>query len=94
MRRRAIREKSFVSAANRRKKEFTNHPFWTQMRRLRGAESGGVHAGNVELQTRSGNTENPDETWSAWSGSLTDQKGGQVSSPTAKFLQWRAILKN
>ncbi len=50
--------------------------------------------GNVELQTRSGNTENPDETWSAWSGSLTDQKGGQVSSPPAKFLQWRAILKN
>ena len=50
--------------------------------------------GNVEIQTRSGNTENPDETWSAWSAGLTDQKGGQVSSPTAKFLQWRAVLKN
>ncbi len=51
-------------------------------------------SGNVELQTRSGNTETPDETWSAWSASLTDQKGAQVSSPTAKFLQWRAILKS
>jgi hypothetical protein len=51
-------------------------------------------SGNVELQTRSGNTENPDETWSAWSASLTDQKGAQITSPTAKFLQWRAVLKN
>ncbi len=51
-------------------------------------------SGNIELQTRSGNTENPDETWSAWSNSLSDQKGAQISSPTAKFLQWRAILKN
>jgi hypothetical protein len=50
--------------------------------------------GNVALQTRSGNTEKPDETWSAWSASYTDQKGAQVSSPKAKFLQWRAILKS
>lgn len=50
--------------------------------------------GSVEIQTRSGNTESPDETWSAWSSSLTDQKGAQISSPTAKFLQWRAVLKN
>lgn len=50
--------------------------------------------GNVEIQTRSGNTESPDETWSAWSNVLTDQKGAQISSPTAKFLQWRAVLKN
>ncbi len=51
-------------------------------------------SGNVALQTRSGNTENPDETWSDWSVNLTDQKGAQVSSPKAKFLQWRAILKS
>ncbi len=50
--------------------------------------------GNVALQTRSGNTEKPDETWSDWSANLTDQKGAQVSSPKAKFLQWRAILKS
>lgn len=51
-------------------------------------------SGAVEIQTRSGNTESPDETWSAWSNVLTDQKGAQISSPTAKFLQWRAVLKN
>ncbi len=50
--------------------------------------------GNVALQTRSGNTEKPDETWSDWSANYTNQKGAQVSSPKAKFLQWRAILKS
>jgi sugar lactone lactonase YvrE len=50
-------------------------------------------SGNVSLQTRTGNTEKPDETWSDWSGLLTDQKGGQISSPKAKFLQWRAVLR-
>ena len=49
--------------------------------------------GNVQVQTRSGNTENPDETWSAWSAAYADQKGGQVASPKAKYLQWRAVLK-
>lgn len=50
--------------------------------------------GNIILQTRSGNTEKIDETWSEWSSGYTDQKGVQVSSPKARFLQWRAILKS
>lgn len=50
--------------------------------------------GNVQIQTRSGNTEKPDETWSAWSAALTDAKGAQISNPVAKYLQWRAVLKN
>jgi sugar lactone lactonase YvrE len=41
-----------------------------------------------------GNAEKPDETWSAWSAALTDAKGAQISSPVAKHLQWRAILRN
>jgi hypothetical protein len=51
-------------------------------------------SGNVTIQTRSGNTEKPDETWSAWSVGQTDQKGAQVASPKAKYLQWRAVLKS
>ena len=51
-------------------------------------------SGNVALETRSGNTAKPDETWSDWSANLTDQKGAQVASPKARFLQWRAILKS
>lgn len=49
--------------------------------------------GTVQVQTRSGNTESPDETWSPWSTAYADQKGGQISSPRAKYLQWRAVLK-
>lgn len=49
--------------------------------------------GNVQLQTRSGNTEKPNETWSAWSASYTDTKGTQIASPKAKYLQWRAVLR-
>lgn len=49
--------------------------------------------GNVAIQTRSGNTEKPDETWSEWSAAFTDQNGGQIKSPKAKYLQWRASLK-
>jgi len=50
-------------------------------------------SGNIVLQTRSGNTEKPDETWSDWSANYTDAKGAQIASPKAKFLQWRAILR-
>ncbi len=50
--------------------------------------------GDVALQTRSGNTETPDETWSAWSANYTDQKGAQIQSPKALYLQWRAVLKS
>jgi sugar lactone lactonase YvrE len=49
--------------------------------------------GNVTIQTRTGNTAKPDETWSDWSAALTDQKGGQISSPKARFMQWRATLR-
>ncbi len=50
-------------------------------------------AGPIELQTRSGNSERPDMTWSDWSASYVDANGAQVSSPKARFIQWRAILK-
>ncbi len=50
--------------------------------------------GNITVQTRTGNTAKPDETWSDWSANLTDSKGGQILSPKARFLQWRATLRN
>lgn len=50
-------------------------------------------SGNVILQTRSGNTENPDATWSAWSSAYADQRGAQIASPKAKYLQWRAVFQ-
>jgi hypothetical protein len=47
----------------------------------------------VELQTRSGNTENPDATWSDWSSAYRNAAGDQINSPRARFIQWRAILR-
>lgn len=48
--------------------------------------------GNVELQTRSGNTTIPDNTWSDWSTSYQGTEGKPISSPSARFIQWRAKL--
>ena len=48
--------------------------------------------GQVQILTRSGNTATPDETWSAWSKPHTSPEGEQISSPNARYLQWRALL--
>lgn len=47
-------------------------------------------SGAITLQTRSGNTSTPDDTWSAWSAPLSAP--GAVTSPSSRFLQWRATL--
>jgi hypothetical protein len=51
-------------------------------------------AGNVQIQTRTGNTETPDLTWSDWSTPYSKATGEQISSPRARFIQWKAILKS
>jgi hypothetical protein len=51
-------------------------------------------AGNVQIQTRSGNTEKADETWSTWSPIAGDARSGQIASPKARYLQWRALLRS
>jgi hypothetical protein len=42
------------------------------------------------LFTRSGNTKTPDRTWSGWEGPYEDPTGSQVTSVSARFLQWKA----
>ncbi len=44
--------------------------------------------GGVQLQTRSGNVEEPDTTWSEWSQPISTS--GPIRSPAARFLQIRA----
>ena len=51
-------------------------------------------SGNVELQTRTGNGERPDATWSDWSPAYRDPEGTQIVSPRARFVQWRAVLRS
>ena len=46
----------------------------------------------VEIATRSGNTRTPDETWSDWTSAYTDSEGAAITSPRARYLQWRAVL--
>jgi WD40 repeat protein len=54
---------------------------------------GTAAAGNkIELFTRAGNTETPDDTWSAWSAASTNAAGSPIASPKARYLQWRAVL--
>lgn len=51
-----------------------------------------ANSGAVSLVTRSGNTATPDETWSPWSAPYTNAGGEHIVSPTARYLQWRAVL--
>lgn len=46
----------------------------------------------VLLRTRSGNTEEPDETWNDWSKPL--RKPGPITSPPARFLQYQIVLRS
>jgi len=47
--------------------------------------------GNVELFARSGNVDNPDRNWSAWT--RVDLAGGaELKVPPARFVQWKSVL--
>ena len=46
----------------------------------------------VEIALRTGNTREPDGTWSAWSEPVADPEGGSVAVPPGRFAQFRARL--
>ncbi len=45
----------------------------------------------LTVETRSGNTTEPDDTWSDWRAA---ESGAAIPSPGARFLQWRAVLRS
>jgi hypothetical protein len=49
-------------------------------------------AGAAQISTRSGNTSRPDDTWSDWSAPYSVADGSPITSPAARYLQWRAVL--
>ncbi len=51
-----------------------------------------TNGARVEVTTRSGNTRSPDDTWSDWSAAYATADGSQISSPRARYIQWRAVL--
>jgi sugar lactone lactonase YvrE len=55
----------------------------------RGATPSGAR---VEIVTRSGNTATPDDTWSPWSKPYGVAEGSPITSPNARYLQWRVTL--
>jgi len=53
-----------------------------------------VPAGSsLELYTRAGNSEQPDATWSDWQGPYSNADGSPISSPAARYVQWKAEFK-
>jgi sugar lactone lactonase YvrE len=48
--------------------------------------------GRIEVATRTGNTATPDDTWSAWSAPYATPEGSPITSPKARYIQWRATL--
>ncbi|MCX8035921.1 MAG: hypothetical protein N3D11_02475 [Candidatus Sumerlaeia bacterium] len=59
---------------------------WGTLRR----DGSGVDA--IEIETRSGNTKEPDTTWYDWAPVRWSDgpKDGKIQSPVARYLQWRA----
>src|SRR5207249_3928352 len=49
---------------------------------------GQANGGRIQLETRSGNTDPADTTWSSWRP-ITDQG---VRSPAARYLQWKITM--
>lgn len=48
---------------------------------------------NVEVQTRIGNVDTPDSTWSDWSQPCTKSAGEQIVGQDARYIQYRVTLK-
>lgn len=53
---------------------------------------GAANGGEILISTRSGNLERPQQDWSPYSPAIRESAGA-VSSPPARFLQWRAVLR-
>ncbi len=46
----------------------------------------------IEVQTRSGNTDRPEQNWSEWQTAPLSGDSGRAASPAARFLQYRLRL--
>ena len=50
-------------------------------------------AARVEFYARTGNTSNPDNNWSPWTGPYSNARGDKIDCPPARFVQWKAVLR-
>jgi sugar lactone lactonase YvrE len=49
--------------------------------------------GTLTVETRSGNTPEPDSTWSPWQAAVVKETSQFVASPPARFLQYRVLFQ-
>ncbi len=54
--------------------------------------TGAADQGLLRFETRSGNLDRPRQDWSPWAPVKLDTDGGRVTSPSARFLQWKLTL--
>ncbi|MBU1337992.1 MAG: hypothetical protein KKD56_02885 [Acidobacteria bacterium] len=48
---------------------------------------------SLQFLTRSGNTVNPNKTWSEWSPPYQNRNGEQILSPKARYLQFKIVFR-
>ena len=48
---------------------------------------------SVEVQTRTGNVDTPDKTWSNWSPAYTQNTGEEIVGRNGRYIQYRVTLK-
>ena len=47
---------------------------------------------SLAFRTRAGNSAKPDRTWSEWSAPLAQSAGSRISSPNARYIQWKVEM--
>ncbi|MGI6296396.1 MAG: SpoIVB peptidase S55 domain-containing protein [Armatimonadota bacterium] len=47
---------------------------------------------SIEIRTRTGNVENPDDTWTDWSEPCKDSKGEVIKSAPGRYIQYKISL--
>lgn len=62
---------------------------WGRIRYTGVLPQGGV----LNIQTRSGNTADPDASWSEWTAPRSQDGGVFVASPAARYLQYRVLMQ-
>lgn len=49
---------------------------------------------SIQFQTRSGNSNEPNQTWSDWSPPYQKKEGEQILSPKTRYIQFKIIFKS
>lgn len=75
---------------------FESEPFdakiFSRWGRLTWWGDNGATQGKVAFYLRCGNTSNPEENWSAWTGPYKNSGGGPADCPASRFAQWKAVF--